>query len=150
MHNSPWNLPGLTQVMEWKLRPVAALEETDLLERPQCLPPKPRGPPWTPLSLMVGTLPTLSTATRSSGVGSVAAAGLLFVQTVPRLFTQPLPGLRSESHCLGIKASSQAACRMVGPWLARTKQRTDLGPASGSCYWRASAWPSYCADSTPC
>lgn len=87
--------------MEWKLRLVAALEETDLLERPQYHPPKPRGPPWTPLSFMVGTLPTLRTTTRFLGVGSVAAAGLLFVQTVPGLFTQPLPGLQVREPLFG-------------------------------------------------
>lgn len=27
---------------------------------------------------------------------------------------------------------------MVEPWLDRTKQGKDLGPASGNCYWRAS------------
>lgn len=33
VHNSPWSLPELTQVMDGNCRPVAPLKETDL-ERP--------------------------------------------------------------------------------------------------------------------
>lgn len=64
-------------------------------------PSKTTWPSLTPLSFMVGTLLTLRTTTRFLGVGSVAAAGLLSVQTVPGLFTQPLPGLQVREPLFG-------------------------------------------------
>lgn len=96
------------------VRPVAALEETDLLERPVS-PSKTTWPFLGLQSFMAGTLPALSTTTRASGGGSVAAAGFLFVQTVPGFFTPPIPGLQvRENHCLGFKASSQGALQDGG------------------------------------
>lgn len=94
------------------VRPVAALEETDLLERPV----SPSKTTWPLLGLQsLMAVPALSTTTRASGGGSVAAAGFLFVQTVPGFCTPPLPGLQvRENHCLGFKASSQGALQDGG------------------------------------
>lgn len=75
---------------------------------------------------------------------SVAALSLLFVQTAPGFFAQPLPGLQArelrQNHCLGFRASPQGDLQdggaIVGlnqtreaPW---SFQAHHLGPASGS------------------
>lgn len=70
--------------------------------------------PWT-LLLCHGRDPAQPSALprRSAGVSLVPALSLFFVQTVPRFFTPPLPGLQvrelRENHCSGFRASPQGA-----------------------------------------
>lgn len=51
----------------------------------------------------------------------------------------PFQDFRSERTTVwDSRPPHKELCRMVEPWLDRTKQGKDLGPASGNCYWRAS------------
>lgn len=107
----------LTRFWNGNSESLAAIEETDLRERPPCLPAKPCG---LLLGLcMVGTLP--SPPHCLPGLWELAWCLLfvsLFVQTDPTFFTQPLPGLLvrelREKHCLGFRALHEEPCRMVG------------------------------------
>lgn len=112
----PLEFAWVTQVMEWKLRP-GLLWKKQISGKAPVPPSKPTWPSLDSTVLHGGALPHPQPHHQVFGDRSAAAAP-------PRTSGQrttvwdPSPPL-------------QALCRMVAPWLARTKQGKDLGPASG-------------------
>lgn len=143
---------------------MVALEEASPGKAPVSPSTTVRPAPWT-LLLCHGRDPVWPSALppRSAGVGSVPALSLFFVQTVPKFFTPPLPGLQVRelrgNRCSGCRASPQGTPQDGGAvaGVNQTRERawglqaSHLGPASGSHGWRASwARPSPSATSAPC